>query len=432
MQTKAGSKKKTIREEWPIIRVVFKNGKNQYLIDSRKTGYNGKQEFRPTKGEAEKRVREILEDFEQEGTSGGSMDSALRTYAIKADEILKPFGKSVLQAAEHYRDFLQAQLSKENSRFIGELADEWLAFKESGSKQTLRSATIKGIKKGRNFLVNNFKDVRIMSLDANTIEKAIDKNGGATRTRINMLSLVSQFFNWSMEKTRGYCKENPCEDIKAYTAEEREVAILTPERAKNFMTLCESKYSSLTLYHALQLFGGLRPEEARQIQWENISEGFVYVPKSISKVCDDRNAPITPTLKIWLDTFQGKRNGFVTPQTNFVNVLKKFRFDMGYAVMLVKKEKGKSVKIKNEGAPLYPTDCCRHSYASYMLAIGTHKGDLAENMGNSIPVIKKHYKKIVAKKEGEKFFTIVPCQYAEATAVKKNNLRNLIKRKGGK
>lgn len=71
------------------------------------------------------------------------------------------------------------------------------------------------------------------------------------------------------------------------------------------------------------------------------------------------------------------------------------RFDLGFAVTLTKMVDGKMIQIKNEDAKQYVPDCCRHSHASYRLSQGTHKGDLAEDMGNSIQVIKKHYKKIV-------------------------------------
>jgi hypothetical protein len=51
-------------------------------------------------------------------------------------------------------------------------------------------------------------------------------------------------------------------------------------------------------------------------------------------------------------------------------------------------------------------DSFRHSYASYWLAKYNDRAHLAENMGNSLQVIKKHNKAIVANSAQEAFWNI--------------------------
>lgn len=418
---------KVFRSEWPKITLVEKRGKPTFMVDARKKGTNGAQKYRDTLEKAEKLANEFARDFENGGKDGVNMDACLRVFALKADELLKPFGKSVLQAAEHYCDFLRSQLTKDNSLFIRELADEWLEDKQCGNKIKLRAHTIKAIKKGRNFLMKHFKDVRIMNLQAKDVENVLDGMEIEIITKHNLSSLVSQFYNWAIEE--GYCIENPCDSID-YTGEEREVEILTVEKAKEFMQLCEEKYTSLMPYHALQLFAGLRPFEAMQMKWENIheKEGVLYVPKNITKVKDDRNVTILPNLKLWLASYKGEKKGCVTPDKNFVNILKKFRFDLGFDVALSKKVNGKTVQLRNENAKQYVPDCCRHSWASYQIGLGAHKGDVAEQMGNSIQVIKKHYKRIVPLAESKLFFAILPNEYEEKQKAETNEMRELINR----
>jgi integrase len=57
----------------------------------------------------------------------------------------------------------------------------------------------------------------------------------------------------------------------------------------------------LTPWVALVLFGGLRPDEARRIAWEDIRDGFVHVEGVKAKTRRRRLIPISPQLAAWLD-----------------------------------------------------------------------------------------------------------------------------------
>lgn len=63
---------------------------------------------------------------------------------------------------------------------------------------------------------------------------------------------------------------------------------------------------------------------------------------------------------------------------------------------------------KNPDGPRWDEDVLRHCYASYWLAKHKDRPHLAENMGNSLKMIKDHYKRIVPKSEVEKFWGILP------------------------
>jgi integrase len=125
---------------------------------------------------------------------------------------------------------------------------------------------------------------------------------------------------------------------KGFEFEEAE--ILTVEKARETMRLCEEtpKYNCLTLYIALQLFAGLRPFEALKIKWEDINEktGRIFVRKEISKAKKNRNPKMNPTMSAWVHSWYGEKKGFVAPQKNFENLIKQFRFDLGYDVVLFK------------------------------------------------------------------------------------------------
>ena len=57
-------------------------------------------------------------------------------------------------------------------------------------------------------------------------------------------------------------------------------------------------------------------------------------------------------------------------------------------------------------ADLWPHDVARHSYASYRLAVLGDVHKLANEMGNSVNVIHKHYKAPFTEEEGTAYFSI--------------------------
>ena len=88
-----------IRSTWPKIRIIWVKGEKMYQVDARKQGTNGKQHARASKEEAEALAADLAKDFHREGKEGLELSSKLRVFAVKADAILKPYGKSILQAA---------------------------------------------------------------------------------------------------------------------------------------------------------------------------------------------------------------------------------------------------------------------------------------------------------------------------------------------
>jgi hypothetical protein len=98
-----------IRKTFPKIRVVTRKGGTFYQVDARRTGTNGKQEHYSTKEEAETRAGQIEAEFNANGHEGLALSQDLQAQAIRGAALLAPFGKSVAQACEFYRDHMQAQ-----------------------------------------------------------------------------------------------------------------------------------------------------------------------------------------------------------------------------------------------------------------------------------------------------------------------------------
>jgi len=388
---------KTLREEWPRIRSLVIKGDSFYRVDARKNGTNGRQETFKLLKEAEKRAAEIAKNLSQDGHESLSFPVELRGMALTASALLKPYDKSILQAAEFYKTHLDAVKLKEESALVPVIAKAWLADKKSGKTKRLRGQTLQGIKQATAMLTKIFEGKRMLEITTDDMREYLDNLKVGLRRKFNINSRFSQFFNWSIKK--GHTKTNPCAAIEIHV-DGKDVLILAPEEVLALLKLCEAKHKDLQLYHAISLFAGLRPEECQALNWENIhlEEQTITVLADTSKTKETRNVHIEPTLLAWLEDHKPKKpTGFVTAQENFKKRTLGLHVDLGY--------RGKG---ENEKAPAWPQDVLRHSYGSYWLAKFKNRAQLAENMGNSLQIIKKHYKKVVSKSAVAEFWSLVP------------------------
>jgi len=386
-----------IRKTWPKIRVVLIKGDTFYQVDGRKKGTKGKREHFSTKAEAEDRGREIEADFRLEGVEGLALSAELRVEALKAETKLKPHGKTVMDAVNFYVAHLEAERKKQASATIHALADEWHNAKKAQlAKGILRDRTVSDIKATAGVLQKQFGALRIAEMTTGHFQKYFNVRQITQQTSNNNRSQFSQFFNWCISE--GYTSENPLKKIKPIKLS-KDVQILTADEARKLMRKVETEFPHLTIYHAACLFAGLRPTEAKLLKWEDVhlDERQITVLRQTSKVKETRNVQIEDTLLHWLNTHTGDKTGFIVKQKGFRTATEKLRIALGY-----------KLGDENKDGPTWVEDILRHSYASYWLPKYNHRGQLAEQMGNSIKTIKDHYKKVVKASDVDAFWNTLP------------------------
>ena len=385
-----------LRKTFPKIRVVQVKGQTFYQVDARKQGTVGRRETFAKREDAEKRASDIAADFSANGADGLKLPLDLRVMAEGCAKTLASFGKSLHDATTFYVQHLQRESKKLGSAKIETLATDWYADKASPKRRQLRKQTLYDIRDTANLLKRLFGDKTVLQVQRHDIEKYLDSLQVSARRRYNIRNLINQFFNWCVKNK--YTSVNPCEGIEIEVPA-KDVAILNVDRCIGLMKLCEDKHRHLILYHALCLFSGLRPTECQLLTWENIhlEERQITVLGITSKTKETRNVPIEENLLHWLESHEGERKGLVTRNQNLVTHLKHFRADMGYRVF-----------GKNPNGEKWVEDILRHSYASYWIAKYKDRAHLAENMGNSLKMIKQHYKRIVANSAVETFWSIAP------------------------
>lgn len=392
--------KKLLRKTWPKVRLVTINEQTFYRVDARKKGTDGRQETFKSQKEAEKRAGEIAAEFGNVGKEGLAFPAELRGMALSADRMLRPYGKTLLQAAEFYKSHLDADQQRKDSALVPVLAQEWYESKKGGKTKRLRPATLKGIMECAEILKAQFSNKRVLEVATADIHKYLDGLQVQLRRKFNVHARLSQFFNWCI--AHGHLTTNPCSKIDIHV-EGKDVTIFTPVEALRMLKLCQEtpQYKDLVLYHAISLFAGLRPTECQLLRWEQVhlEEKTITVLAATSKIKETRNVPIEANLLAWIEAFvpKTKPQGLVTPQAGLIKRLKLFHAALGYRV-----------EDQNPEATTWPQDVMRHSYGSYWLGRFKQRAVLAEHMGNSLQIIKKHYRTVVGKSATAEYWRITP------------------------
>ena len=390
--------KAALRKSFPRIRIVKDHdGQKFYQVDARRKGTNGKREAFSTKKEAFDRADEIKRDFDAQGTEGLALDAEVRVMAIRATNRLEPYDKTIADACDFYEAHLKKEKAKAESATVSNLAAKWLAAKTNpNSNRVLRKDTVDDIKKTSKILDKKFGNLRILEITESSMQDYLGGLGVGFRAKQNRKSLFSQFFNWCVRQ--GYASTNPLQYIQIIVPE-KEVQIFSVEECITLMNTCETSFPALVPYFAISLFAGLRPNECKLLKWEqiHIDELQITVLASTSKTRETRNVKIEPTLKLWLERYIGKKKGYIVDQRSYRTQMEKLRIHLGY-----------NVRGKNPDGSIWHTDICRHTMASYWLQKYNERGHLAEQMGNSLKMIKKHYKQVVKSSDTDKFWSILP------------------------
>ena len=174
---------------------------------------------------------------------------------------------------------------------------------------------------------------------------------------------------------------------------------------------CQRAEPSLLATIVLCLFAGVRPEEARRLEWVNIGPDFLEVPGAKSKTRRRRLIPLTPQLRAWLDVARGLEGELPAR-----NIPSKFN------------------RVRRLGSLFtdWPHDAMRHSFASYHLAQHRNENETALLLGNPSQMIFAHYREVVRPDDAEKFFAILPGATAslEAAPAPDGNAVAVAKRNG--
>lgn len=372
-----------MKNSWPTVR-ERRDGRGWQVdlgkIDGKRVRLNY-----PTEAQANTKADHLRNERDNLGTLARVIPDAVRFDAVKANQLLSPYGATILQAAQYYKDkylvFKQAPLIKD---IVAQLIKEKTA-------NNRRHRTISDL---RNRLQNNFaakfgdKHLTDLTLDdcKNWLLTAKD-----FRTRTNLHSKGSLLFNYAMKQRPKWIDENLFDSIDKPQVDIKPVAIFTVDEAKRL--LLAAKDIGILPYIAVSLFAGIRMEELSRMRGRHFDfqTKSIFIDATITKVRKhQRTIEMLPALLAYLEPYKDK-------------IKDDFRIIDDNKATRTRKQLLTSANIK-----AWKIDIMRHSYGTYHLAAFQNAAMTASQMGNSVEVLHRDYKKPVLKSEADKYWALRP------------------------
>lgn len=283
------------------------------------------------------------------------------------------------------------------------MRDALVGHLEAMEKRGCSTSTLRGTRsKVKRFIdENDFAEVPIDQVVKDDVESWLNtltiKSFNGYRLALSGL--------WSYAVERKWCKTNIVSGITAKTDKEirkkRKIEALSVEQVRAMLRAASADGKSLA-WTAVAIFAGLRPEsELQHFTWNDVDMRADNIHVNENGKTGERHVKMHPTLKAWLQIATGQKFNLSRAD------LKHVKRAAGYRSGLVRTE-GRDDHNADKGLAKYPTDITRHTFGSFLYGRELSYNLVADQMGNSVAIVKKHYKKSLPEDQVERFWNLTP------------------------
>jgi integrase len=315
------------------------------------------------------------------GTRGLGLSDYLRGQAWEADRLLADYpGLSIIDCVH---EAIAKRMALTRSETV---ARAFEAFMHAKSADGLRQRYLGDLRYRVGRFAREFGDRKIADISPADIDRHLREFGGAPLTRNTVRMRLRVFFRYAQQC--GWIEANPVDSVPKVKAASKPPGILIVDEATKLLEFASEE----TLpFFAIGLFAGLRTAEIERLKWQYIKwdEALIEVPALSSKTASRRLVTMPPNLYQWLEPYQGKHGPVCPPNMYYRSTLDRQR----------------------AGLCSWPSNCLRHSYASYHLAFHRDAPALSLELGHMTPgMVFQHYREVVRPAEAERYWKIVPAQ----------------------
>lgn len=405
----AGISIRELRPELP------EGGGGYFQVDVMRDGKRERRGF-DTLARAKTHAEILATKIGNEGSSALSLTPTQRDDAVEALGILA--GKATLKAA--------ARLWARHNGIAGgvtvaELGRRWLA---SLKVQGCRPSTLREREHKAGRLAADFGERTVTSMSRDDIAGWLTAKGGTGATYDGYRRAFNAMFNHAVRERMA--DVNPVAGIRAVRMDEKLPTPFTVDAATAIMRTAAQWTPALVPVLAVQFFAGLRPGEALGLDWFAVdfkSKSIRVMPET-SKVRRSRIVPMNQTLIDWLTPYRKARGPIgIQTQNQFDYAI--YRKPIGPAyeqegIPIAERQPDKRPRgLAAAAGTDWIQDGCRKTFASAHYAVNGDAAKLAAILGHTggHDVLFRHYRGIMSKSEGKRFFAIRP---AAAAVVKVN------------
>ena len=361
-------------------RVANYNGSetSKYVIEGLRVNGKRVRKFFGKRRAADSWLRQTLARMAKEGEGAVHMPEQLRVDAVACAERLKPFGKTLNDATEHYLAYLS---SISRSCTVVALIEE---FKTSKKQDGASERYLKDL---RNRLENFAADhgaATVGELLPSQIDDWLRGLKVAAQTRNNFRTVLRTLFEFAV--ARGYAQENVVAKLAKAKVVRGAPAIFTPAQMQHVL---EKAPRDFVAYLAIGAFAGLRSAEIERLDWSEIDLAgkLIHIKAEKSKSAQRRLVTIPDNLAAWLAPHVRKAGPVADPER----------------VRVARDQTCEAAKIK------WPANVLRHSFASYHLAHHSNAAATAAELGHTSPaMLYKHYRELVRPDVAAQWWQVMP------------------------
>jgi integrase len=225
--------------------------------------------------------------------------------------------------------------------------------------------------------------------DTDFLHRINGKTRGKRTIKNDRLAL-SNFFTWATG--RKHCVKNPMDAVAKVRAGSKRPEVFDLPTVRNLLDAAlKHEKGKCVPYFVLGLFCGLRPTETERLSWDKIAvtDKLITIDADTAKVteaehCNERYVAISENAAAWLLPHSIERLPLGIDRKDF-----------------------EAVKAL-AGITTWPQDVLRHTAISNYQAEHKHEGLTAEWAGNSVKVVRKHYRRPIKPADAAAFWAIFP------------------------
>jgi integrase len=374
-------------KKWPRIHLAkHRSGNHSWQVDLGIVNGVRKRVSFASRTEAEGYAVQCRIARQNEGMAAFTLNNEVRLDAGKAHEILAPHGISLQEAAKYYQSHV---LQFKDSPLIKDLVDQYLS---DSKNNNLKPRTLSDYRHRLKTFAEDFGDERLSDVTLDELKEWVQDDDWNPRTRFNFLSKISQLYNYA--RKRKWVNHNLTGDIDFPRLDETCIEFFTVEEAKRLLDHAQN--FGLLSYIAIGLFAGVRSAEILRLKADDIhfDTGTIHIGASIAKTRSRRVIKMEPVLLKWLELVKNT----LKPGQPIIHAAKLRRNKQSFV-------EAAKVQWKDNGL--------RHSFGTYHVAMWHSIDNTANQMGNSVAVIHKHYRALVEPSEAEKFWNLFPAQQCQ-------------------
>ena len=252
------------RKTFEVFKLSKPNGKNWWKIEGRPTGKRERYYFA-----SQKEAKKGAADRNNQIAAFGSQNPLPDTDRVMASEcirMLSEYGKTLYDATNFYRDYLERQDSSIDvadlcDRILDEFERRYEAQEISRSHHTSMRETVKKFR-------GQFAERPIKLLDGATVKSWLASLPLAVKTRNRHFGYIKNMFGiateWNLLETNPLEKTSSFNDPNAKTLK---ISILTPEEMMRFLAAADKDFVP---FFVLNAFSGLRREEIIRLDWSEV------------------------------------------------------------------------------------------------------------------------------------------------------------------